>query len=288
MSEHLLRLFRGASLKSTILAFLNLSFVMSSKYVENSIADESLIAKCTSFKNPHLNQKKVSFPSYPKFFDTHENSYVQEGRNQTIERYVSKNQKHFAIVFSSCGDDIKYYSVLFKKFNCSNTDFFIYEKCLQEDVYISAIRTCLTISFTQNSDGGIGRAHEVYLRHICDSWSQLNAVNIFLKARKNPRLFAALGDLDPPEVAMVSYMNLGTSSRRAKSNYGISKVESEHFHKYLNHLLSPESQVNILNAYVSFQSNFIVSASQIYKHPLDSYEYMYNFVMKKNALTLIS
>ena len=229
-----------------------------------------------------LNQEKVKALSYRKLSPTYESISKRNDRNQTID---IKDEKHIAVIFSSCADDVSYYSILFKKFNCTNTVFFIYEKCLQkDDVYISAIRACLKVSFMHNSDSITGRAHEVYLRHICDNWSQLKAVNIFLKAKKNLRLFNSLVDLDPQEVSEISYMNLGASSRRAKSVLGLSKIQSEQFHKYLNHLAFPESQVSILNAYVAFQSNFVVSASLISKHPQDSYEYLYNFVMEKNSL----
>jgi hypothetical protein len=110
----------------------------------------------------------------------------------------------------------------------------------------------------------------------------LNVVNIFLKAKKNPRLFHALANLDPEWVSEILYMNLGSSSRRAKSVFGLSKIELEKFNKDLNHLVFSDSQVSTLNAYVSFQSNFVVAASYISMHPLYSYEYLLNFVMENN------
>lgn len=196
---------------------------------------------------------------------------------------LGKKGKPFGIVFSSCNDEVKFYSFLFDKFNCTNTAFFFYEKCSNANVYIHEIRNCLQVTFLKKSDGSVGRAHEVYLHHICKKWSELNSITFFLKSKRNPRLYVALRALEPSEVSRISYMNVGAASRRGKSIFGITGKEATYFHSIFQPLI-PGSATNILNSYISFQSNFIVSSEKVSQHPIETYEYLYSFVMERNLI----
>lgn len=61
MWKRLLKLSFGAPLRSTILVFLIVSFLASSKYIENLVVEQSLSAKCVSLKNSYVNNRCINF-----------------------------------------------------------------------------------------------------------------------------------------------------------------------------------------------------------------------------------
>jgi len=227
---------------------------------------------------------KSNINTNPNLKFTHSvREYSRASENKAVESH-KLGLKEFGVVFSSCRDDVRYYSNLFMKFNCSNSDFYIYEKCGRENIDIPELSDCLTVAFMESSEEDLGRAHEVYLHHITASWMQLNPKNIFLKAKENPSLYSLLVKLEPQMVNKISFMSLAASNRRGKSIYGLGKVAAEHFHELLQPLISHASGPSIMNAYIGFQSNFIVSASRIAMHSTNTYQYLHKLVTTRNKM----
>ena len=124
-------------------------------------------------RNIHL--PLVSASSPPIYPGLRTQAPGKEGEDNRLEAKFSRfyiqtpefEEKRIAIIFSSCGDSLAAFQNFFVKFNCANSHFFVYEKCSKTTPpsFIRDINNCLTWQHMNNSDGQVGRAHEVYLHH---------------------------------------------------------------------------------------------------------------------------